>query len=159
MTERITNVWAIFLTACIVPFVQFFYGTHSIVVPLFTVFTILIVLDWLAGWTVAKRTNTYASTYGVSGAIRTVFLYVALSLGHQVDVLFGLDTPITLGLVFATIAIPTAESVIANMVIIGWDRHVKTEWISGILSVASKLVESEIEYKKARIVKRKEDKQ
>ena len=149
MTERITNVWAIFLTACIVPFVQFFYGTHSIVVPLFTVFTILIVLDWLAGWTVAKRTNTYASTYGVSGAIRTVFLYVALSLGHQVDVLFGLDTPITLGLV----------SVIANMVIIGWDRHVKTEWISGILSVASKLVESEIEYKKARIVKRKEDKQ
>jgi len=126
--------------------------------PLLIIFTTLIILDWLAGRRVASKTGTKASKYGLDGAVRTIVLYVLLGLGHFVDEEIGFEYPIAYAVSFALVAIPTAESFIANSIIVGWDSHIKITWLRSLIDFFSQFVENEIEYKTARIEERQKEK-
>ena len=159
LIERTGTVWAICLTSVIIPSVEYLYGSHMLTKPLLIIFTTLIILDWLAGRRVASKTGTKASKYGLDGAVRTIVLYVLLGLGHFVDEAIGFEYPFAYAVSFALVAIPTAESFIANSIIVGWDSHIKVAWLRTVIDFFSKFVENEIEYKTARIEERQKQKQ
>lgn len=156
--ERASTFWAVCVTTVAIPVIDFLFGSHVMTKPLLTIFIILTAMDWIAGRYVAGQTGTKRSQYGLAGALRTAMMLLALILGNVVDGLLGYDLPIAFALVFAMIAVPTAESVIANIVLAGWDSHIKVEWVQRLIDTMSKWVESEILYKQKRIKERQKEK-
>lgn len=158
LIERTGTLWAICVTSVVIPSIEYLYGSHILTKPLLVIFTTLIILDWLAGRRVATKTGTKASKYGLDGAVRTIVLYVLLGLGHFVDEAIGFEYPIAYAVSFALVAIPTAESFVANSIIVGWDSHIKVSWLRKLVDFFANFVETEIEYKTARIEERQKQK-
>lgn len=156
--DKSSNLVATFVTIIALPFIDYMYGGHVMTVPLISIFTTLILLDWLSGVAASHKQGTYSSKYGLNGAIRTVFLYGMLALGHQIDAAFTSEPWIFI-VAWVLITFPTAQSVAANAVILGWESHIRVDFIQKILTVLEKWAQSEIEYKMARSKNRLEEKE
>jgi len=145
-TDRIATAVA---GGFLVPVFDFLYGDSPTVITGMAALTFLIILDWLSGWSAARKDGSYASHYGINGVIRTFFMLLLPAGGHQLDAYVGLPGIIfgalTFGLIFHTL-----KSMTANAVRAGW-----ADWLPiGILDKVTEWVQSEIESKIDRALKR-----
>jgi phage-related holin len=149
--ERTTDytLWAT-IGAFIVPVFQFFYGEEPIKYPILALMVLLIALDWISGSRASKKDGSYASEYGIDGVFRTAFIIGLPAAGNLFDYIFHLPG-VFFGLFSFGIVKHTLNSMTANVVRAGWDRWVPN-W-------AIKSVESEIETKLSRSLKRKQERE
>ncbi|MFJ7934823.1 phage holin family protein [Sporosarcina sp. NPDC096371] len=54
-----------------------------------SLYTGVIVLDWISGYRASKKDGSYASEYGIDGGFRTIFLFIVPALAHGVDLLMS----------------------------------------------------------------------
>ena len=128
---------------------QFLYGDEPVRYLIVTLYFLLIVLDWVAGYRAAKIDGSYASEYGIEGGFRTVFLLLMPAIGHLIDVIIGLPG-VAFGFIVAAFALHIWKSMTANAIRAGWEKWVP-EW-------AMRAVADELEHKIARAVKRRQEK-
>lgn len=134
----------------LVPVFEFLYGQGPAVVSTMTALVFFIVMDWLSGSRAARRDNTYASRYGIDGIFRTFFMLLLPAGGHLLDVVIGLP-----GVLFGVFAVGllyhTIKSMTANAIRAGW-----ADWLPiSVLEKVTEWVQSEIESKVDRALKRK----
>lgn len=138
----------------LIPIFEFMYGSGPTVITGMSALLFLITLDWLSGWSASRKDDSYASHYGINGVIRTFFMLLLPAGGHQLDVYLGLPSFIfgllTFGLIFHTL-----KSMIANSIRAGWG-----DWLPiGVLERIVDWVQSEIDSKLDRALKRKAEKE
>ncbi len=123
---------------------NFMYGT-GITLTAMGIFTVLLVLDWIAGRAASKRDGSYASEYGINGGYRTAFIVLILFAAYRVDVALGLPY-VAFGYLLLNFGLPMWRSMTANVYRAGWDV-----WIP---QAVLNRVADEIEHKAARANKR-----
>jgi phage-related holin len=138
----------------LLPVFEFLYGQGPAVVSTMTALAFFIVMDWLSGSRAARRDNTYASRYGIDGIFRTFFMLLLPAGGHLLDVVIGLP-----GVLFGVFAVGllyhTIKSMTANAIRAGW-----ADWLPiSILEKVTEWVQSEIESKIDRALKRKAERE
>jgi phage-related holin len=136
--------------AFIVPIFHFLYGEESIRYTILALIVLLIAMDWISGSRASKKDGSYASEYGIDGVFRTAFIIGLPAAGNLFDHIFHLPG-IFFGLFSFGIIKHTLNSMTANVVRAGWDRWVPNR--------AIKSVESEIETKQSRALKRKQERE
>lgn len=130
--------------AVVLGILNFMYGT-GITLTAMGIFTIFLVLDWLAGRAASKKDGSFASEYGVNGGYRTAFILIILFAAYRVDVTLG--TPyVVFGYLLLNFGLPLWRSMTANVYRAGWEV-----WIPQ--SVLNRIAD-EIEHKTARANKR-----
>ncbi|WP_391574788.1 phage holin family protein [Cohnella sp.] len=95
----------------------------------FVLFFAVVVADWIAGTAAAKKTNSYRSEYGQTGALRTAFLLFIPFIGMLLDKVsssaFGIQQP---GVAFYGLTLMLTyhswESMTANSARAGWGRWI-----------------------------------
>ncbi|WP_240764762.1 phage holin family protein [Paenibacillus dendritiformis] len=145
--------WFSGVGAAIVPGLQFLYGTSQIVVSVMAAILFFILMDWLSGISAAKQDGTYASTYGLGGLRRTLFILLFPAGGHLLDAALGLPD-VVFGLFAFGILYHTIQSMTANAIRAGWGGFFP-EWL---VTKLMEWVKSELENKLARATSRKESK-
>lgn len=139
------TVGAIFLTVF-----TLFYGDSAVAIYGMSLYAGVIALDWLSGYRASKKDGSYASEYGIDGAYRTVYLFIAPALAHLVDK--WMNTPnIVFGFILLSFSFHIWKSMTANVCRAGWDIWIPL-WVLN-------LVADEIEHKTARARKRIAEKQ
>lgn len=137
-----------------VPVFEFMYGVGPAVISMMTALVFFIGMDWLSGWSASQKDGSYASHYGINGLFRTFFMLLLPAGGHLLDVVIGMPGILfgvfTIGLLYHTIKSMTANSVRA-----GW-----ANWLPiAILERVTDWVQSEIESKLDRALKRKAERE
>lgn len=136
----------------LLPVFEFLYGTGSSVIPTMVALCVLIVLDWLSGSSAARKDKTYASKYGIDGVFRTFFMILLPAGGHLIDNAYGLPG-VLFGIFAFGLIYHTLKSMTANAVRTGW-----ADWLPiGALEKVTDWVQSEIESKISRALKRQEE--
>ncbi|WP_274363701.1 phage holin family protein [Paenibacillus thermotolerans] len=105
----------------------------------YVLFGAIIAGDWIAGVAAAKKSKTYSSAYGISGAFRTMLLLWIPFIGWLLDkvsqTVFGIDQP---GYAFYALTIMLAyhswESLTANAIRAGWKKWIPKSVISFVSS-------------------------
>lgn len=133
----------------LLPAFEFLYGGDSVVLTTMTAVLFFILMDWLSGWSASRQDKSYVSRYGLNGVARTFFMLLLPAGGHLLDkvfnapgIIFGI---LTFGLLYHTIKSMTANSIRA-----GWGDWIPTRY----LELLTKWVESEIDAKVSRALKR-----
>lgn len=137
----------------LLPIFEFFYGAGPSVISFVVALGFFIAMDWISGSRASKKDNTYSSKYGIDGVFRSFFMVMLPAGGHLLDNIFNSPGVIfgvfTTGLLYHTI-----KSMTANAVRAGWG-----DWLP--ISAMQKItgwVQSEIESKIDRAIKRQRDK-
>lgn len=135
--------------AIFVPVFHFLYGEGTVKYLGMTLYLMLILMDWAAGYRASKKDGSYASEYGIDGGFRTLFLLAVPAAGHLIDRIIGMPM-IAFGFLTVAFALHIWKSMTANAIRAGWDKWVPT-W-------AMNAVSDEIEHKLARAIKRRQEK-
>jgi phage-related holin len=139
------------LGAFLMSIFHFLYGEGPVRYLAMTLYFLLIVMDWIAGYRASKIDGSYASEYGIAGGFRTAFLFLMPSIGHLVDSIMNMPG-VVFGFLTAAFGLHIWKSMTANAIRAGWEKWVP-EW-------AMSAVSDEVEHKLARAterIKRKED--
>jgi len=136
----------------LLPIFEFMYGGDSVVLTTMTAVLFFILMDWLSGWSASRQDKTYASRYGLDGVIRTFFMLLLPAGGHFLDQVFN-SPGIVFGVLTFGLLYHTIKSMTANSIRAGWGDWIPTRW----LELLTKWVESEIEAKVSRALKRLEE--
>ncbi|SEM82197.1 phage holin family protein [Paenibacillus sp. OV219] len=105
----------------------------------FALFFAIVIADWIAGTAAAKKTETYRSEYGQTGALRTVFLlfipFIGMLLDKVASSTFGVSQPgvAFYGLTFM-LAYHSWESMTANTFRAGWGRWIPKKVLNFVSS-------------------------
>ncbi|GAA4865098.1 hypothetical protein GCM10023310_50750 [Paenibacillus vulneris] len=128
---------------------QFLYGDEPVKYLVLTLYVLLIVMDWIAGYRASLKDGSYASEYGIDGAFRSLFLLFVPAAGHLVDQIIGMPM-VAFGFLTGAAGLHIWKSMTANTVRAGWDKWVPV-WVMNAVA-------DEIEHKMARAAKRVEEK-
>lgn len=138
----------------LIPTFEFMYGDSPTVITAMAALVFFIAMDWLSGSRAARIDGTYASHYGIDGIFRTFFMLLLPAGGHLLDQVIGLPG-IVFGVFVAGLMYHTIKSMTANAVRAGW-----ADWLPiSILEKIADWVESEIESKIDRALKRKAERE
>lgn len=129
---------------------SFLYGDSKLALFGMSMFVAVIAMDWISGYSAARKDGSYASEYGIDGAFRTFFILFFPVIAHQADKFIGFPNVI-FGFCLLAFGIPIWKSMTANVIRCGWDRWVPI-W-------ALNWVTDELEHKAARAKRRLEAKQ
>jgi phage-related holin len=80
-----------------------------------TLYFLLIVMDWIAGYRASKIDGSYASEYGIAGGFRTAFLFLMPSIGHLVDSIMNMPG-VVFGFLTAAFGLHIWKSMTANVI-------------------------------------------
>jgi len=138
----------------LLPIFEYFYGSGPAVMGAIVTLAFFILLDWLSGSSASRQDSTYASHYGINGVFRTAFMLLLPAGGHLLDIQFG--TPgVVFGIFVAGLLYHTIKSMTANAVRAGW-----ADWLPiTLLEKVTEWVQSEIESKIDRALKRKAERE
>ena len=131
------------------PAFHFLNGPEPVKYLVLTLYTTLMVMDWIAGYKAALKDGSYASEYGIDGGFRAMFLLGVPAAGNLIDSIAGMPM-IAFGFLTGSVGLHIWKSMTANSVRAGWDKWVPT-W-------AMNAVADEIEHKVARAAKRLQQK-
>lgn len=152
--EKVDRTIAAVTGGFLVPTFEFLYGGGPAVISAMTALVFFIAMDWLSGWSAAKKDGSYASHYGIDGISRTFFMLLLPAGGHLLDVALGLPG-VLFGVFAGGLIYHTIKSMTANSVRAGW-----ADWLPiAILEKVTEWVQSEIESKLDRALKRKSERE
>lgn len=124
------------------------FGDEKIFVAGYTLYIIMIGLDWLSGTEAAKKDGIDTSSYSLEGWKRTAFLIVLPLVARLVDIVIGTGL-LVMGVVLGGMLRGVTRSVLANIKRAGWGKWMPDGWIEWI--------QSELNHKDARAMKRMEE--
>ncbi len=111
------------LVGGVIAFFSMVFGEHWI---LFAAFLFLNVIDWLSGWSKARRAHKESSSVGLKGIIKKVWYWVIIAIAFLIPAVFmdigkiiGVDLSITRFLGWLTLAmllVNEVRSIIENLV-------------------------------------------
>ena len=111
------------LVGGVIAFFTMIFGEHWI---LFAAFLFLNVIDWLSGWSKARRVHKESSSVGLKGIIKKVWYWVIIAIAFILPAAFmeagsviGVDLSITRFLGWLTLAmllVNEVRSIIENLV-------------------------------------------
>lgn len=125
------------------------YGTAEVTRAGMTLLLLLVIIDWISGFSAASKDKIDTSSYGIEGIYRTVVLMLLPAVGHLLDDFFYTQGIIQYFMI-AALARHLLKSCIANIYRVGW-----TQWIpADVLDKLSDWVQDEIAHKTARAQER-----
>lgn len=128
------------------------YGPSEMTRAGMALLILLIVIDWVAGFSAAKKDQIDTSSYGIEGLFRTMILLLLPAVAHFIDIFFYTQGFASYFMI-AALARHLLKSVVANIYRVGW-----TKWIPvAALDRLSNWASDEIKYKDARAKQRYED--
>lgn len=125
------------------------YGGHEVTRAGMMLLFLLIVIDWITGFSAAKKDQIDTSSYGIEGLYRSMVLLLLPAMAHFIDVFFYTYGVVSYFMI-AALARHLLKSSVANVYRVGWTQWIPTPTLETIIN----WVADEIAHKETRAKER-----
>lgn len=143
------NAWISGAVALLIMIFELVYGAHELTKYGMTLLLLLIFIDWVSGFSAAKKDLIDTSSYGIEGLMRTSVLLTLPAIAHFVD-LFFMTQGLASYFMIAALARHLTKSASANIIRVGWTKWIPAKALNSLVKWAA----NEIASKDARAQKR-----